>query len=255
MNSNNDVDQGAALLVCSVEAARRLRVREDRWVFPHAGSDAHDHPFVSNRDDLHSSPAIRLAGRRALELAGIGVDDLAFVDLYSCFPSAVQVAAAELGLGPERELTVTGGMSFAGGPWNDYVTHAIATMLPLLREEPSAWGLCTANGGYLTKHAMGVYSARPPEAGFRWASVQDEVDALPARAVVEDHTGPVTVESYTVVHERDGRPGTAFAACRTAEQARAWATSTDPDLLRAMTEDDLVGRPAEVLADGVLELR
>jgi acetyl-CoA C-acetyltransferase len=254
MNSNNDVDQGAALLLCSVEAARRLGVPEDRWVFPHAGTDAHDHTFVSNRDDLRSSPAIRLAGRRVFELAGIGVDDLSLVDLYSCFPSAVQVAAAELGLGVDRPLTVTGGMSFAGGPWNDYVTHAIATMLPLLREEPSAWGLCTANGGYLTKHALGVYSGRPPPEGFRWESVQDSVDALPARDLAEGHAGPVTIEAYTVVHERDGRPGTAFAACRTSEDARTWATSTAPDLLRAMTEEELVGRAGELDADGVLHL-
>jgi acetyl-CoA C-acetyltransferase len=254
MNSNNDVDQGAALLVCSVEAAERLGVPSDRWVFLHAGTDAHDHTFVSNRDDLRSSPAIRLAGRRVLELAGIGVDDLAFVDLYSCFPSAVQVAAAELGLGLDRPLTVTGGMSFAGGPWNDYVTHAIATMLPLLREQPSAWGLCTANGGYLTKHALGVYSARPPDEGFRWESVQDAVDALPARQVAEGHAGSVTLEAYTVVHERDGKPGTAFAACRTEEDARAWGTSTEADLLRAMTEDELVGRSADLDADGVVHL-
>jgi acetyl-CoA C-acetyltransferase len=254
MNSNNDVDQGSALLICSVEAARRLGVPDDRCVFLHAGTDAHDHTFVSNRDDLRSSPAIRLAGGRVLELAGIGVDDLAFVDLYSCFPSAVQVAAAELGLGLDRQLTVTGGMSFAGGPWNDYVTHAIATMLPLLRAEPSAWGLCTANGGYLTKHSFGVYSARPPGEGFRWESVQDAVDALPARDVAEGFTGPVTVEAYTVVHERDGSPGTAFVACRTPEDGRAWATSTDADMLRAMTEEELVGRHGEIDPDAVLHL-
>jgi acetyl-CoA C-acetyltransferase len=230
-------------------------VHEDRWVFPHAGTDAHDHTFVSNRDDLRSSPAIRLAGKRVYELAGIGVDDLAFVDLYSCFPSAVQVAAAELGLGLDRPLTVTGGMSFAGGPWNDYVTHAIATMLPLLREEPSAWGLCTANGGYLTKHALGVYAARPPASGFRWESVQDAVDALPAREAAEGYAGAVTVEAYTVVHERDGRPGTAFAACLTGEGARAWGTSTEPELLRAMTEEELAGRAADLDGDGVLHLR
>ncbi len=94
MNSNNDVDQAAAVILCSVERARALGVPEDRWVFPLAGTDAHDHYHVTNRADLHSSPAIRTAGRRALELAGVGVDDLAHVDLYSCFPSAVQIAAA-----------------------------------------------------------------------------------------------------------------------------------------------------------------
>jgi acetyl-CoA C-acetyltransferase len=99
-----------------------------------------------------------------------------------------------------------------------------------------------------------VYSGRPPPEGFRWESVQDSVDALPARDLAEGHAGPVTIEAYTVVHERDGRPGTAFAACRTSEDARTWATSTAPDLLRAMTEDELVGRAGELDADGVLHL-
>ncbi|HEX9992579.1 MAG TPA: hypothetical protein VGB14_06605, partial [Acidimicrobiales bacterium] len=116
MNANNDVDMAAALVLCSAERAEALGVGRDRWVFVHAGAEADD-PLVSHRGDLRSSPAIRAAGRAALELAGVGVGDLAHVDLYSCFPSAVQVAAAELGIGLDRPLTVTGGLSFAGGPW------------------------------------------------------------------------------------------------------------------------------------------
>src|SRR4051812_13366213 len=132
MNSNNNVEQGAVLLMCSAEAAERAGVPRDRWVFPHSGADAHDTDALSHRGDLHSSPAIRAVGRQALELAGVAVDDVAHVDLYSCFPSAVQIAAAEIGFAdddPGRPLTVTGGLTFAGGPWNNYVTHAIATMV------------------------------------------------------------------------------------------------------------------------------
>ena len=254
MNSNNDVDQGAALLLCSVEAARRLGVPEDRWVFPRAGTDAHDHAFVSERADLCSSPAIRLAGRAVLDLAGADVDDLAHVDLYSCFPSAVQIAAAELGLGVDRPLTVTGGMSFAGGPWNNYVMHAIATMVGRLRAEPGALGLCTANGGFVTKHAFGVYSTTPPPAGFRWTSPQAEIDALPRRHPADGYAGPATVESGTVMYERDGSPTLALAACLTAEGARVWASATDPDVMAAMVLDDVVGRAGTVDADGVLTL-
>ena len=253
MNSNNDVDQAAALLLCSVEAARRLGVPEDRWVFPLAGTDAHDTPFVSNRGDLHSSPAIRTAGRRVMELAGVGIDDIAHVDLYSCFPSAVEVAAAELGLPLDRQLTVTGGLSFAGGPWNDYVTHAIATMANVVRADPGSIGLCSANGGFLTKHAMGLYSTTPPADGFRWEDVQAEVDRSPSRELADDHTGTVTVESYTVMHERDGSMANAIAACLTPDSRRTWATSTDTDVMKAMTSDDLVGRPGSV-SDGTLQL-
>ena len=165
MNSNNMVDQGAALVLASAEKATHLQIPSDRWVFPYAGTDAHDTYAISERAEFHTSPAIRIAGRRALELAGATIDDMELIDLYSCFPSAVQVAANELGLppgDPERPLTVTGGLTFAGGPWNNYVTHSIATMAERLVANPGQRGLITANGGYLTKHSFGVYGTEPP---------------------------------------------------------------------------------------------
>src|SRR6201988_1695518 len=98
MNSNNMVDQGAALILTSVEQATRRLFPAERWVYPHASTDAHDTPAVAERDELHRSTAIRIAGARALQLAGLGIDDVDYVDLYSCFPSAVQVAAGGLGV-------------------------------------------------------------------------------------------------------------------------------------------------------------
>ncbi|MGZ4758878.1 MAG: acetyl-CoA acetyltransferase [Acidimicrobiales bacterium] len=254
MNSNNSVEQSAGLILCSVEAARSMGVSADRWVFPHAGTGAHDHWYVSNRADLHSSPAIRLAGARALELAGTTPDELDHVDLYSCFPSAVQIAAAELGLDIERPLTVTGGMSFAGGPWNNYPMHGIATRAGILRDDPEALGLCTANGGYTTKHAFGVYGARPPAAGFRHDDLQAQVDATPRREEAGDHTGDVTVESYTVMHDREGRPETALFALLTPAGARGWGSSTDADTMAEVLATSAVGRPARLAADGRVEL-
>ena len=127
--ANMQVDQGAASIVCSVEAARAAGVPEERWVFPLAGADGNDHWFISQRPELHRSPAIRYAGAAALEQAGLGIDDVASVDLYSCFPVAVQIAARELGLAsddPTRPLTLTGGLTFGGGPGNNYTAHGIA---------------------------------------------------------------------------------------------------------------------------------
>ena len=129
MNSNNDVDMAAAIIMCSAEKAESLGVPRDHWVFVHAGTDCHEHQFVSNRWSFTETPAIELGGRRVLELAGCTIDDVALVDLYSCFPSAVQLGAQSLGLSLDRQLTRTGGLSFAGGPWNNYVMHAIATMV------------------------------------------------------------------------------------------------------------------------------
>ena len=257
MNANIQTDQAAALVLCSVEAARAAGVSPDRWVFVSGGSEAEDHWLVSERADLHSSPAIRLAGRTALDLAGIGIDEVGHVDLYSCFPSAVQIAAAELGLGlddADRPLTVTGGLTFAGGPGNNYATHAIATMVGRLRADPGSHGLVTALGWFATKHAVGVYSTTPPSGGYRRGSPQAEVDALPARQPAPEHEGPVTVESYTVMHERDGTPGLGIVACLLPDGRRAWGNVTDPVVLKDMTHEEQCGRPALLRAGGTLEL-
>ncbi|GAA2791258.1 acetyl-CoA acetyltransferase [Mycolicibacterium pallens] len=253
MNSNNMVNQAAVVILCSAEKAGELQIPRDQWVFPYAGTDSHDTYAVAERHELHRSPAIRIAGRRALELAGVGVDDLAHIDVYSCFPSAVQVAAAELGLStddPKRPLTVTGGLTFAGGPWNNYVMHSIATMAGLLRAEPGAYGLITANGGFLTKHSFGVYSATPPPAAFRWEDVQPEVDREPTRTAVVEWEGEGTVESWTTPFDRDGRPEKAFLTVRTTEDARAMAVIDDADAAAVTVAEDIAGAKVRVHADG-----
>jgi acetyl-CoA C-acetyltransferase len=254
MNSNNAVEQGAAVILCSAARAEALGVPRDRWVFPHSGTDAHDHYFVSERDDLRSSPAIRLAGQAALDLAGVGVDDLAHIDLYSCFPSAVQIAATELGIDQSRPLTVTGGLSFAGGPWNNYVTHSIATMAGVLRDEPGSIGFVTANGGFITKHAFGIYSTEPPAEPFRHADLQAAVDALPSRTLDEAPDGSVDVESWTVLHGRDGSPETGFVVGLLADGHRAWGTTQDPAVLQTMLTEELAGRKFDVKPDGAFVL-
>lgn len=253
MNSNNNVDQGAALILCSTAAAKRLGIPESQWIYPWAGTDAHDHYHVSNRDNLHTSPAIRIAGRRCLELAGVDVASIDLVDVYSCFPVAVEVAAAEIGLSETRPLTVTGGLTFAGGPLNNYVMHSIARMVELLREKRDARGLVTANGGYLTKHAFCVYSATPPSQPFRHADVQDEVDATPQRDVAMAYEGAATIETYTVMYGAEG-PQVGHAALLTPDGRRAWGRIDAPDVLSDMTRQEFCGRAARLKTDGSMSL-
>ena len=257
MNSNNNVEQGAVVLMCSAAAAERAGVPRDRWVFPHAGADAHDTDALSHRGDLHSSPAIRAVGRQTLDLAGLTIDDVTHVDLYSCFPSAVEIAAAELGLpddDPKRPLTVTGGLSFAGGPWNNYVTHAIATMVNVLRNDPGSFGLCSANGGFITKHAVGVYSTEPPEDAFKWSDAQNEADRMtsPRDVAPEDYEGDVTIETWTVMHNREGEPENGIAAALLPDGRRTWGTTQDRDVLKAMTVEEFIGRAARLDGNGTL---
>jgi acetyl-CoA C-acetyltransferase len=245
------------IILTSVEKARQLQIPTERWVFPYAGTDSHDTYAVGERLELDRSPAIRIGGRRALELAGIGVDDLDLIDVYSCFPSAVQVAAAELGLplgDAARPLTVTGGLTFAGGPWNNYVTHSIATMAERLAGTSGQIGLITANGGYLTKHSFGVYGSEPPAHEFRWEDVQSAVDAEPTRGATVEWSGVGTVESWTTPFDRDGTAQKAFLAVRTPDDTRTLAVIGDAGEADATVREDIAGAKVTVHSDGTANL-
>jgi acetyl-CoA C-acetyltransferase len=258
LNAIMEVDQSAAVMVASVAKARALGIPEDRWVYLHGCADAADlwHPL--DRQNFHSSPAMRLTGQRALEMAGVGLDDMALFDLYSCFPVAVEIGAEELGLSLDdpRGLTVTGGLPYAGGPGNNYVMHSVATMVQRLREKPRAFGLVTGNGWYLTKQSTGVYSTRPPGKPFERedpALLQREIDALPHPEIVETPQGTGTIETYTVAHKREG-PFMGIVVGRDSNGRRFCAvTPADPGLLTAMEASEQVGRPGTVSqsADGL----
>ncbi len=255
MNSILDVDQGAALIMTSVAEARRLGVPEDRWVYLLGCGDATDHWFISDRIDYHSSPAIRAAGNRALRMAGATIDDIAYFDLYSCFPSAVQISRDMLGIAPDdaRPLTVTGGLPYFGGPGNNYVAHSIAAMVEKLRADRRKIGLVTANGWYITKHAIGVYSTDPPQ--HDWTRTdpkvdQAQIDAEPDPQFEDQAAGPATVETYTVLFDRDGTPTQGIVIGRTSNDRRFIAnTPDDRGLLESMTQREFVGVSGDVRHD------
>lgn len=258
MNSNNMVDQGAAIILASAEKARHLQIPTERWVFPYAGTDSHDTYTVGERLELSESPAIRIGGRRVLDLAGVGIDDIELVDVYSCFPSAVQVAAAELGLpqgDPDRPLTVTGGLTFAGGPWSNYVTHSIATLAERLAGNPGKRGMITANGGYLTKHSFGIYGSEPPEHEFRWEDVQSAVDTEPTRKAEVEWSGVGTVETWTTPFDRSGAAEKVFVAVRTPEDSRTLAVITDAAEAEVSVREDIAGAKVAVHTDGTANLK
>ncbi len=252
MCANIDVDQGAAVLLCSFEAARAAGVPDERIVFLHAAAEAHDHWFVTERLSLADSPAIAATGAAALGAAGIGIDDVDHFDLYSCFPAAVQIARAELGIGPsdERLLTVTGGLGFAGGPVNNYPTHGIAAMVDVLRTRPGAVGLTTALGWYVTKHAAAVWSTQPPAEPFRRIGAQAQVDATPRREVAGLVETEATIEATSVAFERDGNPSVGIVTALTDDGRRVMANARDSDTLRDMTTSPWERRRVKITNDG-----
>jgi acetyl-CoA C-acetyltransferase len=238
--SNVVVDMGAAVIVCSLAAARDAGVPEDRLVFPRAGAYGREQWFVSTRRSLSTSLAMRACARALFGSAPPGPDEVALLDLYSCFPSAVQMGADALGLdllADPRAPSVTGGMTYFGGPGNNYVTHALATMVEQLRARPGAVGLVTANGWYASTHAWGTYSTAPPD-GFRVHDVQQEVDAVDLLGADDGYEGEAVVEAYTVAHDRDGTPTRVVAALQTPAGARRLVATDDTVLAAEVVDAD-----------------
>jgi acetyl-CoA C-acetyltransferase len=255
MNAILDVNQGAALLLVSEAAARRLGIAGDRWVYPWAGIDVTEHWFFQDRVDYHTLPGVQRAGAELLAVVGIGIDDVKHLDLYSCFPIAPRLSAAMLGIGPDdpRPLTATGALPWFGGPGSNYTTHAIATLIERLREGRQSFALAHALGWNLTKHALAIYGGTPPPTGWRRAggpALQAWVDALPHPVVAEDASGRGTIETYTVVHGRSGEPERGAVIGRLEDGQRFLAVvKGDRRVLEAMEREEQVGRSGVVASE------
>ncbi len=245
-----NVDQAAALLFCSAARAEQLGIPRARWVFPLASTESNHMVAVSARADLAACPGAGIAGRAALDAAGLTAADLDLVDLYSCFPIAVQAYAAELGLPLSRDLTITGGMPFAGGPYNNYVLQATCRAAELLRAGRGRTALVSSVSGVLTKQGFGVWCSAPASAApptlFTHLDVSDQV-ARKVRAVevLEDFSGTATVAGYTVLHGR-GKAPQGLALADTAAGQRVLATTGDATLAARMQDEEWVGRPVRI---------
>jgi acetyl-CoA C-acetyltransferase len=247
-----DVDMAAALVVATHARADALGIPQERRVYLRGWGDANDPVLVAEHPDLARSPAMAAASSAALERAGGGIDDVAHLDLYSCFPSSLHFAADALGIGPTdgRGLTVTGGLAYHGGPASGYLTHSIAAMVETLRADPGALGLVSGVGMHMTKHVFGVYSTEPRDL------VPPPAVSPPEKVpVVAAHDGPATVAAYSVVHERDGRASRALLVCDLPGGARTYAITTEAAVCTGAEEEELVGAEVRLEAthvDGAL---
>ena len=240
--ARDQVNQGAAVLLMSVATARRLGVAEDNWVYLRGHADMVDQPFL-DRADLGYNSASTPAVQEAMRVAGVGIDDIATFDLYSCFPVPVFNFLDGTGLAADdpRGVTLTGGLPYFGGPGNSYSLHGIAETVARMRSAPGAFGLVTANGGIMNKYSVGIYSTVPaPWAPDNSAELCAEVAARPSPTVTEQANGPATVETYTVRYDWPVR--TAIVVGRLdADGSRFLAMSEDPDLVGLFSDGDPLG--------------
>jgi acetyl-CoA C-acetyltransferase len=243
MVSIMDVDMAAAVILASEAKADELGVPMEQRVYPRGWCYATDPVYVAEHDDMWRSPAMAAASAEALRIAGIGVDDVARLDLYSCFASSVNFARDALGLRDDdtRDLTITGGLPYHGGAGSNYMTHSIAQMATAVREAPGSYGMVSGVGMHMTKHVYAVYSTTPgPVAPPAQAVVQTTLDAGGHVPIVDEHAGPATVAAYSIVHGREGREW-GVAVCDVPGGGRCYAKLTAPELLARAEEEELVG--------------
>ena len=240
--ARDQVNQGAAVVLMSIDAARRLGVPEQNWVYLRGHADVVDQPLL-DRDDLSYNSASILAVEEALAVAGVGIGDIATFDLYSCFPVPVFnfCDGMKLATDDPRGLTLTGGLPYFGGPGNSYSLHGIAETVGEMRSKPGAFGLVAANGGIMSKYSVGVYSTEPAE----WkadgsARLRESVAARHAVPIAEHPDGAATIETYTVRYDWPTRTGIIIGRLDS-DNRRFMALTDDPDLLEVLTDGEPLG--------------
>ena len=251
-----DVDMAAALILMSESAADDLGVPREHRVYLRGISYGTDPYYFAEHHAYGEVPGMAAVGAAALAAAGVGIDDVAHLDLYSCFASSVHHARDALRLSgtDERPLTVTGGLPYHGGPGSNYLGHSIATMAGTLRADPGSIGLTSGVGMHMTKHAYALWSTVPPPVAAAVladdAHVQAGLDARGKKAVRAVARGPAAIATYSVVHGREGGPEWALAVCDLPEGDRCYAKVLDPGLLAAMETEEWVGRSVTLLDGG-----
>ncbi len=238
MVANPNVNQGAAIIVTSLAKARAAGIPEDRLVFIGASASASEPRDWLARDAYtvsHAQDAV-------LDAMLARSEKFDALELYSCFPVVPKMARRKLGLGPDVEPSVTGGLSFFGGPLNVYMAHAASAMVRAIREGASA-GLLYGQGEFVTKHHALILAREPQDDGvLADARAQEKADACRGPAPPTDETpdGPATIETFTILHDAQGQPiqGVVIARMRSGARTLARIPAAHADDLALLTNQD-----------------
>ena len=247
MVAQDGVNQGAAVVMTSIRQAKEFGIPEQHWVHLRAYADVDELPLLE-RQDLAGSRAQEIALEKIFVDSGLALSDIDLLDLYSCFPIAVFSACRYLGLPIDgtKSLTLTGGLPFFGGAGNNYSLHAIAEVVLSLRKTPVINALVVSNGGYLSKHSVGLYSSEG-EKPWKIRSSEDSqmlLDNSERVSVIEQATGLAVVETYAAQYSRSERAGGFILGRMISNNARfmAIADSRDKETVRHLFDKQPIGK-------------
>ena len=252
MCSIMEVDQSAALFLTDIQTAKELGVPEEKWIYLLGSGDASDIWHVTERINFYSSPSVKVAAEKAMEQAGISLEEVDYLDFYSCFPCAPRITRNMLGIPKDdhRPLTVTGGMPYFGGPGNNYALHAICKTVELLRRDPAKIGLVQALSWYISKHSVGIYSGKPgkdPWVPIPTESYQKELDKVKGPPVIEEATGDAVVETYSIFYDRKGLPVNGVVIGRLNDGKRFLShVGKDGRIFSVMEDQEFIGTKGKV---------
>ena len=259
MCANNFVDQAGTIIIASEDIANLLNIEQKHWVYIMGGVDLRNIKEVYRRPRLDRSPAVREGSRIVLEQAGLELSDIDRFDLYSCFPSIVEIFIKELGIKEDdpRELTVTGGLPYFGTPLSNYSLHAIINTVELIRTDPSLKVMVIANGGYNTKQSIGIYGSKPPTmelAAQDVSKIQESIIKSSLPDIVEKVNGKLTVEGYSIIYDRTGQPKRSVLIGSLKNGGRALAIITaESNMLSNLENQELVGKNFVIEYDANLD--
>ena len=191
-------------------------------------------------------------GRAAEQHLARPLRELDLAEVYSCFPAAVRVQQRELRLDPGATPTLTGGMAFAGGPFNHYVLQSTTTLGERLRDAPDQLGLVTTVSGMLSKPGLAVWSASPPGTGALLGDMAQEAVAAtevqPVAGAGPNRETSATVVSFTVTYGgADGlEPERTAIVADLPDGVRTAATCEDAETALLALSEGLVSRTVEV---------
>ncbi|MFX0058135.1 MAG: hypothetical protein ACFE85_10195 [Candidatus Hodarchaeota archaeon] len=255
MCSNLFVNQSGSIIMTSENIAKKLNIDKKKWVYLMGGADLSNIHDITRRPRLYDSPAAREGSQLALQQAGLSLNNINKFDIYSCFPSIVEIIMNEIGLSEDdpRGLTLTGGLPYFGGPWSNYSLHSIITAANLIRNDPSLKIMIVANGGYNSKQSFGIYGMDPPT--YPWCHRDDTIiqqsilsDILPEP--VEKANGNLKVDGYTITYDRKGQPekGIIIGILESGRRSLA-LIKTDSKKLLELEQTELIGKKFSIRHD------
>ncbi len=236
-----NVNQSAAIIICSEELANELEIDNKKRVYPISSSENNHMIAIQQRPKLYESLGMTYAANsinKMIERLDIKLDAY---DLYSCFPAAIKMFTKSIGLDSEIPKTVTGSMPYAGGPLNSFVIHSTVKMIQKIRALEVKYGLITGVSGMMTKQSFCIWGKEYKE-HFVFDDVTEraKLDEIPIE-LSNISEGKGEIIGYTII---EGSENVAKAVLYLDDEKkhRKVVSSMDKNFINLLTEEEWVGK-------------